>query len=320
LSDVCSASSQEHSTRDDVKCFGMPPLQSELGLWAQKLVQEEYRLKRAAESKERRGEQTYIVDNSVLRGGTYGLAYRNTKHVDDVFLDTQGPLWGTEIDGADCGDGWLKVGEYYLPMVLHGMSVVAQQSNAAEDGSCGEGDTEPLLDGPALTEDGRVLELEEGGAIHFSSDPQCSPSHSSKLIMMKMMKAHQKAELARFAFDAEYDVVTEQVCSVDQNGMVRGATTVQTEKTSSAVERLKKIHTKRTRHQNKDTQITTAPVLCADAGGKVSAFLYLPNPAERRRRYQKKLHEAYGKEHKGTNITLSIDWHGIVRNFPTDEE
>lgn len=314
---VSCTSSGDPSPRDAVQCFGMPALSSQLGRWAQKQVEAEYQLKKQKDMRERRGEETYLVDNSFLRAETSGLAFRFSKRVDDVDLETPAPTWGSEIDGVDCGDGWLKVGDMYLPMALHGMCVVAPQLLEVLVPSCESSECEALLDGPALTEDGRVLELEGGGSIFFSSDPKCSRSQSSKLVLIEMMKNHKRANLARAALDAEYDVITEAVCSIDPSGVVRGAGSLMQSATSSdTAERRKKFYWKKS-HQKK---MQMAPVLCMGADGKSSMYLYLTSPAERRRRRQEKLENAYGVGRPGvSSVCMIIDGRGIVRNFPVDD-
>jgi hypothetical protein len=317
-----ATSSGDPSPRDAVQCFGMPPLASDLGKWAQKQVEAEYRRKREKEMKERRGEETHVIDNSVLRAETSGLAFRFSKRVDDVNLDIQAPEWGSEIDGFDCGDGWLQVGDLYLPMVLHGMCVVTPQSAwDAQAVSCENSETEALHDGPALTEDGHVIDLEGGGSIFFSSDPKLSQSYSSKLIMIEMMKAHKKSEFDRAAHDAEHDVVTEAVCSIDPNGIIRGAEALQTEATiaSAAAERLKKFYRKRVQEKEKSAKMQL-PVLCVNAEGTASAYLYLTVPGERLRRFQEKFRKAYDVGRHGVDtFCMTIDYDGIVRDFPMDD-
>jgi hypothetical protein len=284
-------------------------------------VEAEDQRKRMKEAKERRGEETYLIDNSVLRAETSGLAFRLSKRVDDIDLETQGPVWGSDIDGVDCGDGWLQVGDLYLPMALHGMCVVMPKSALeAQTMSYENSEYEAFLDGPAFTEDGRVLDLEAGGSIHFSSEPKLSQSHSSKLVMIQMMKSHKKAESDRAALDADYDVLTEAVCSIDPNGIIRGAGALQMVSGTSSVaaERLKKFYWKKACQGGAEQKV--APVICVNAEGKALLHLYLTVPGERRRRFQDKLQKSYSVGRDGAEaIRMSIDCNGIVRDFPEED-
>jgi hypothetical protein len=200
------------------------------------------------------------------------------------------------------------------------MCVVAPQSLEILVPSCESSECEALLDGPALTEDGRVLELEGGGSIFFSSDPTCSQSQSSKLVLIEMMKNHKRANFARAALDAEYDVLTEAVCSIDPSGVVRGAESfLQSTTSSDTAERMKKFYWKKNHQKKMHARMQMAPVLCMDADGKASMYLYLTSPAECRRRRQEKLKNAYGVGRLGvSNVCMIIDGRGIVRNFPVD--
>jgi len=58
--------------------------------------------------------RSFRVDNSKLgETGGAGVSYRNSKNPDDVASD--GAPWGSVVMGVDEGDGWLKVGDKYLP-------------------------------------------------------------------------------------------------------------------------------------------------------------------------------------------------------------
>lgn len=69
----------------------------------------------------------YLVDKSRLQTSARGLKYRLTKRLDDH--DNMGDIvvWGASIKGIDQGDGWLKVGERYLPMEFQGIPVLKLQ-------------------------------------------------------------------------------------------------------------------------------------------------------------------------------------------------
>lgn len=67
-----------------------------------------------------------MIDNSILQiPNRPGVAYRYSKSETDKVKNEAGPAkWGDIVDGIDEGDGWLKVGQYYLPMTYHGIPVI----------------------------------------------------------------------------------------------------------------------------------------------------------------------------------------------------
>lgn len=78
----------------------------------------------------------YMIDNSILQiPNRPGVAYRYTKSETDKVKNEAGPAkWGDIVDGIDEGDGWLKVGQYYLPMTYRGIPVITpvQDSGAGQ--------------------------------------------------------------------------------------------------------------------------------------------------------------------------------------------
>jgi len=74
---------------------------------------------------------SYMVDNSVLQiEHRPGVAFRYTKREADKVKSERGPAkWGEIVQGIDEGDGWLKVGKYYLPMMYQGVPVVTPVSD-----------------------------------------------------------------------------------------------------------------------------------------------------------------------------------------------
>merc|ERR1712228_155431 len=60
--------------------------------------------------------QDFMIDNTML--------FRNSRDLEDIHFDRCGAEWGSIVQGIEEGDGWLKVGEFYLPMVVQGVAVV----------------------------------------------------------------------------------------------------------------------------------------------------------------------------------------------------
>lgn len=74
------------------------------------------------------GVGTFLVDNSILKiEGPPGVAYRYTKtRTDKVKSDVAVNVakWGDLLQGVDEGDGWLRVGQFYLPMTHGNVPVI----------------------------------------------------------------------------------------------------------------------------------------------------------------------------------------------------
>ena len=72
------------------------------------------------------------ADDEVTLGKAPGLAYRVTKRLYDRNDDRELVRWGTTVRGVDRGDGWLRVGDHYLPMSVNGVAVVHPRKPLAE--------------------------------------------------------------------------------------------------------------------------------------------------------------------------------------------
>jgi hypothetical protein len=67
--------------------------------------------------------QAYLVDNSAVKGPPLGLGYRNSTNVEDTDWGECAP-WGSIVHGVDQKDGWVRVGNRFLPMQLYGITVL----------------------------------------------------------------------------------------------------------------------------------------------------------------------------------------------------
>lgn len=66
----------------------------------------------------------YKIDNSILKvPNRPGVAYRFSKSLVDKVKEAPAK-WNDVVEGIDEGDGWLKVGHYYLPMKYDGIPVI----------------------------------------------------------------------------------------------------------------------------------------------------------------------------------------------------
>mmetsp|Transcript_95545 Transcript_95545/g.179817 ORF Transcript_95545/g.179817 Transcript_95545/m.179817 type:complete len:1272 (+) Transcript_95545:143-3958(+) len=65
----------------------------------------------------------YRVDNSELDAKTHGMHFRLSKSEENkssIIVP-----WGTVVPGSDMGDGWLSVGQFYLPFEVNGARVLS---------------------------------------------------------------------------------------------------------------------------------------------------------------------------------------------------
>lgn len=161
-------------------------------------------------------ETEYLVDNSKLKAMTIGLAYRYSKHAQDRNHDIPGPFWGTTVMGIDQGDGWLKVGEHFLPAELEGAQVLAACEQVAVE------EEEACWDGPSLTADGRAVDLDEGAMLFFSHAKELSYGYEMACCAKEEARLIRAARLAHTACEAEERLETGEVCSIDAFGTVRG--------------------------------------------------------------------------------------------------
>lgn len=323
--------------KDVANCLGMPPLHSALGCWAQQGVEEEDLLglrpmqselgrwaKRLVEAemwyqKQTKNQELYLVESSTLWDGTTGLAYRNSKRIDDRAIDVEGPVWGTTLHGIDQQDGWVKVEDLYLPMTLEGLRVLTPCSDTASQQSANaEPDAEPMCDGPALMEDGRVVDLEHGLPIFFGCDQRSAAGHVRKMVMMNAIKDVTKFQMAFDASRAAAEVDQGERCSIDAAGVLRGEECLSTasvtkDAAAAAAARLKLFGQKRSRRQSgKSSAGKKDAVVGINPDGKAFLFLYLADPAMniKRRRYQEQTIAAA----VGTQTVMSIDVDGVVQD------
>mmetsp|Transcript_78579 Transcript_78579/g.199980 ORF Transcript_78579/g.199980 Transcript_78579/m.199980 type:complete len:504 (-) Transcript_78579:91-1602(-) len=69
---------------------------------------------------------TFVLDNSYVKSATKGLTYRISK--DLTTKDGSNiALWGSVVRGVDEGDGWVKIGDRYLPKEVQGLPVLTSQ-------------------------------------------------------------------------------------------------------------------------------------------------------------------------------------------------
>lgn len=212
-------------------------------------------------------EKEYYLDNSQLRAGTKGMAFRVSKNVGHREHGLAGPSWGTTIYGRDEGDGWVSVGEYYLPMLLEGTPVLRDAAAIA------------AWDGPALTDDGCAMDLDGGTSIFFSHAKEHSFGNSVKQEAMEAAQQLRAVKFAHAACEAEARLLNDEIASVDIEGVVRGAIALTMLSWSDGMlERARR----KLRHQRKVFSSAAncgcdgeKSIVCATEGGKVFLYLHL---------------------------------------------
>eukprot|EP00929_Paragymnodinium_shiwhaense_P015035 TRINITY_DN123032_c0_g1_i1.p1 TRINITY_DN123032_c0_g1~~TRINITY_DN123032_c0_g1_i1.p1 ORF type:complete len:398 (-),score=70.78 TRINITY_DN123032_c0_g1_i1:107-1168(-) len=65
-----------------------------------------------------------LVDNELLHSPHQGIVYRRSKNMTDYDSASRYALYGSVVTGYDEGDGWLKVGDLYLPSKIDGVRVL----------------------------------------------------------------------------------------------------------------------------------------------------------------------------------------------------
>eukprot|EP00930_Biecheleria_cincta_P045682 TRINITY_DN31487_c0_g1_i1.p1 TRINITY_DN31487_c0_g1~~TRINITY_DN31487_c0_g1_i1.p1 ORF type:complete len:830 (+),score=154.48 TRINITY_DN31487_c0_g1_i1:247-2490(+) len=73
--------------------------------------------------------RTFLVDNSKLHASSHGLGYRSAKRIEDI-VPSQTAVWGETVVGQEDEDGWVKVGNYYLPIEVDGAQVLTMQNES----------------------------------------------------------------------------------------------------------------------------------------------------------------------------------------------
>lgn len=71
-------------------------------------------------------ESDWHVDNGELQRNSFGLAYRNSKNLNDKQKTSYAPF-DSLVVGSDEGDGWLKVSQGYLPMKVDDKTVLSER-------------------------------------------------------------------------------------------------------------------------------------------------------------------------------------------------
>eukprot|EP00927_Polykrikos_kofoidii_P066412 TRINITY_DN6200_c0_g1_i3.p1 TRINITY_DN6200_c0_g1~~TRINITY_DN6200_c0_g1_i3.p1 ORF type:complete len:437 (-),score=90.51 TRINITY_DN6200_c0_g1_i3:446-1756(-) len=300
-------------------CIGCAHLQSDLGSWAQSLVDADEWLELQLPS----NIESFLVECDALRPTTKGLAFRRSKHLRDREEVVPGPDWGTVVDGVDEGDGWLKVEDFFLPMAMNGLQVISPQDDLA--GALGH-HQDAAVDGPAITPEGQVVDLDGRAPLFFSHAKELSSSYTAKLIAKDAARA-MKAEEARETVEMNQIA---GVPAIDIDGVIHGD--VVPASLGSGADRLLAFRRKRrVRCGNfvwlqlhseigkvAQSLVEGEPTtLCVDnSNGRVFAFLDLHDPQEKPNRLRRKeacvAADAHSSKDESLGCTLAVDVQGKI--------
>lgn len=320
----------------------MPPLQSELGKWAEHIVQQEEgalqsELGKWAEQVVQQEDWTqefmrsccsasknliaaeYVVDNSELQAKTDGLGYRSYKSIDDH--SRAGAPWGTSVVGTDEGDGWVRVGEYYLPMVMNGARVLIRQEALCfkEDAlpQLGIDDIDPMWDGAALTIEGRVLDLDGGRAVFFAFDKVSSLSFEASEQAKQAARRRRVSRQTQLIKEAAARILADDIFSIDEDGLLHGMPPLMLVDVEDKVARLKLHHRKRWLQLTKAEKASKdSLILCATIDGQV--FIYLNVDSDTKPVRQWMAHQKTNRC-KSNRCTMAMDANGTIQDVANAE-
>jgi len=300
---VQATGSSDESSKDasgNIRAFGLPALQSRLGWQAQAEVEaEEWLQKQLNARRQAAGPKQYLVDGDALRACTEGLAFRRSKNLWDTdyeAYETSGLPWGSIVSGISHADGWLQVDDVrFLPMTVDGYTVLRR--------------VDPLVDGPALTLEGCVLDLEEGSPMFFSHDR----STSSGFERAQTLKSYHRLAMAQKRAEANVEA-----CTIDDVGVIHGdvpASGYAQAWSSTRAERAKLFHRKRQARISGEHKHIDSTVLCANPGGSV--FLYLASLGNDEQKFRKQWRRSSIREEMQRQASFSgdawaVDSDGVV--------
>lgn len=166
-----------------------------------------------------------------------------------------------------------------------------------------------LRDGPALTIDGRAVELDGGFAIHFSYDRSMADSEQNKKCLKDGVRLMRAVRRAHAACTAEAQIEDGEVCAIDADGVLQGFLPSPAQAPPDVAARLKKFRAKAMLRRSADRDGTLA---CVGPDGR--AFMCVKVPTTRERRHQLERKRAgrvfQGDASVGETLVLSAD--GVV--------
>jgi hypothetical protein len=304
----------EYAAMSDLpSSFCLRPLQSDLGQRCRAVVDSETWLEKRIY--EKLGElREYMVRSDLLECHVDGgLAFRRSKRLEDRDECFPGPSWGSMIAGYHSGDGWVQVGNRFLPMSINGVQVLHEKSTSHENAPACE---QSVSDGPALTADGRAIDLDGGAPIYFACSEDSVTSRSAKLIAKQVARSAKALKVQNEASDR---IERGDVITVDEFGVL--GQSLSSSCVSSSVEKLKfRQRRHRLRQQRNRTNTGQAgQVLMVCPDGRVRIHLGLRDMTGFIRSQHRR--QQLGRQLKGMTTAsdvLVVDSAGCVRDEESD--
>lgn len=279
----------------------LPPLQSELGRLAQSMVLAEEWLEQQFEEQQAvmADQIEFVLDNSSLKASTIGLAYRRSKNRSDRDHTIPGLEWGATITGLDEGDGWVRVGDHFLPKDLDNVAVLVPRTEVTQDVA-------------ALTADGCAVDLQTGAAISFTQDAESASMAANAKGKIRMLHA---ARLAHSACEAEALIEAGGVCTIDADGIIQSHLLNQQEEGPSESFRLKRFFRRMQYRKSFSCRNITDQYcrLCIGTDGRAFVLLYPTGTTARHDGSQHKRRVLRQQQSSEDSDVLIIDADGIIR-------
>merc|ERR1719265_573240 len=285
---------------EPVVAVAMPPLVSDLGRWAESLVQAEAWLLQSPPS-------------SPMRSGTKEQHF--LADVEHTSIDVTW-LWEDIPDAdEDLATQEESVMALATPPLQSDLGRWAERLALAEtwllQNSAPQDLGESRSDGPALTADGCAVDLGGGAPLFFSTCKELSSGFEAKELAKEAYRLKRAKQLASLVCQAESRLEAGDVFCIDMEGTVRGVGTFDGPASTSA-SLLKRFHWKRRARQlgGAGSQFT----LCIDDNNR--AMIYVPVPRMRK--------DAAACTNRMRNVqanplVLAIGCDGVVMDIPESQ-
>jgi len=172
---------------------------------------------------------------------------------------------------------------------------------------------EAMLDGPSLTADGRVIDLDGGYAVWFSHGPNCVHGNRRKKELKDHVRLQRDVQLAHAACEAEERISAGQASPIDSFGTLHSVVPIPTHDVADLPSRLKKFRQKRIQRRSPDL-LAKPYLLCVNPDGKVVLNLMFQSNDEKRCRRLKKI--AAWRQSQVPEVSENIivlDAYGVVQ-------
>jgi len=147
---------------------------------------------------------------------------------------------------------------------------------------------EAMRDGPALTSDGRAVDLDGGRAMWFSHGPNCVHGNRRKNELKSDVRHQRDMQVAHAACEAEERINAGEASPIDKFGTLHSVVPIPLHDVTDMPARLKKLRQKRMERRRPDL-LERPYLLCVGPDGKVILNLVFRNNDEKRVRRLRKI-------------------------------